>query len=144
FLIYLPRVGAGKPPSTQIMQLAVLPRGSGTVLLVEDDGGVRRIARQTLEQNGFHVLEAANGKEALRLSDSYTDPIDLLVTDTVMPLLGGPELAKRLLPSRPALKVLYLSGYTDETVVGHGLLDPGLAFLQKPFAPEILARKAHE
>jgi nitrogen-specific signal transduction histidine kinase/ActR/RegA family two-component response regulator len=144
FMIYLPRVGGGRPPSTQVMQRAALPPGRGSILLVEDDGGVRRIARQTLEQNGFRVIEAANGEEALRLSNSYAEPIDLLVTDMVMPLVGGPELAKRLAPTRPALKVLYLSGYTDETVVGHGLLDPGLAFLQKPFAPDTLARKVHE
>jgi CheY-like chemotaxis protein len=144
FRIYFPRVRGGKPTPTRITQRTAVPQGSGTVLLVEDDGGVRRIARKTLEQNGFRVLEAANGEEALRLSDNQADAIDLLVTDTVMPLLGGPELAKRLLPVRPALKVLYLSGYTDETVVGHGLLDPGLAFLQKPFAPDMLARKVHE
>ncbi len=144
FSIYLPREGDDSIAPTRIRERADVPQGNGTVLLVEDEGGVRRIARQTLEKKGFRVLEAANGEEALRVSADHAEVIDLLVTDTVMPLVGGPELAKRLAEARPGLKVLYLSGYPDRAVVGNGLLDADVAFLQKPFAPSVLARKVHE
>ena len=120
------------------------PRGSETVLLVEDDEAVRALARKMLAAHGYTVLAAASGAEALKLAADHTGPIHLLVTDVVLPGMSGRELATRFQSVRPGLKVLYTSGYTDDAVVHHGVLDPGIAFLQKPFTSGTLARKVRE
>jgi len=99
------------------------------------------IVREALLASGYRVLEARHGAEGLRIAESHAGPIDLLVSDTVMPGLGGRELADRIKASRPAMRVLYMSGYTDDTVVRHGVLMAEVAFLQKPFTLEALARK---
>jgi CheY-like chemotaxis protein len=115
------------------------------VLLVEDEEGVRTLARRVLEMSGYTVLEAGYGGEALRLCQQHSEPIHLLLTDIVMPGgLNGRELAERLLRLRPELKVLYMSGYTDETIVPHEIIEPGLFFLQKPFTPKVLIQKVRE
>jgi CheY-like chemotaxis protein len=114
------------------------------VLLVEDEVSVRKLTRSVLEGYGYTVLEAASGTVALEIARDHTRPIHLLLTDVVMPEMGGPDLASRLEALRPGLRVLYMSGYTDDTVFRHGFLETGLVFLQKPFTPEIVARKVRE
>jgi two-component system, cell cycle sensor histidine kinase and response regulator CckA len=120
------------------------PHGTETILLAEDEDGVRSLTREVLEKFGYTVLEAANGEEALALAGSHQGPLDLLLSDVVMPRMGGPELAQVLLRDRPALKVLYMSGYTEHPMVRRGVVDSGVAFLQKPFTPSILITRVRE
>jgi two-component system cell cycle sensor histidine kinase/response regulator CckA len=120
-----------------------LPRGTGMVLLVEDEEGVRSLEGLALRSAGYTVLEARDGEEALGLYLEHPGSIDLLVSDVVMPKMSGPQLVDRLAGVRPGLKVLYTSGYTRDTVVRHGVQDAGKAFLQKPFTPSALAREVH-
>jgi CheY-like chemotaxis protein len=110
-------------------------------LLVEDEPQVRAVARRILERNGYQVLVSESVEDAVRLSDEHAHGIDLLVTDVVMPRMSGVELSARLLQARPQLKVLYVSGYTDGGIGAHGVLEGGVAFLQKPFTSNSLARK---
>jgi two-component system cell cycle sensor histidine kinase/response regulator CckA len=134
FKIYLPRadepVRTTLPPKGEID----MPTGNETVLLVEDDTGVRDLARQVLQRQGYTLLEAKNGEEALELSAQYSGPIHLLLTDVIMPGMNGKTLADQLAQSHPDLKTLFMSGYTDNTIAHHGVLDPGATFLQKPFS----------
>jgi CheY-like chemotaxis protein len=118
-----------------------LPPGAGTILLVEDDDMVRRLARRALEQHGYTVLAARVPSEAVRLFREWREPISLLLTDVVMPEMSGQALAEQLLRSHPDIKVLYTSGYTDNALVKHGVLEAGLAFLGKPFTPAELVRQ---
>ena len=115
-----------------------------TILLVEDEEAVRDLARDILVARGYTVLEARHGDEALRVCEQHRGPIHLVLTDVVMPEMSGRQLADRLTVLHPDLKVLYMSGYTDNAVVHHGVLDPGTAFLQKPFMPNILSLKVRE
>jgi two-component system, cell cycle sensor histidine kinase and response regulator CckA len=121
-----------------------VPTGTETVLLVEDEDGVRELLQEILTEQGYRVLAASRGSEALLISDSTHEEIPLLVTDVVMPKMSGRELAHRLRLSRPALRVLYLSGYTEEAIAQHGIIEPDAAFLQKPFTRADLARKIRE
>jgi response regulator RpfG family c-di-GMP phosphodiesterase len=119
-----------------------LPRGTETILLVEDDPVVRELASRMLSQQGYHLLEASNGDEALRLAQKQPQQkIDLLVTDVVMPQMGGKALANQLKTIQPNFKVLFTSGYADNAIVHHGILEPEIDFLQKPFSLEMLIRK---
>jgi CheY-like chemotaxis protein len=118
--------------------------GSETVLLVEDDEQVRVLAKVVLERSGFHVIAAAGCEEALKVEAAYNHPIQLLLTDVVMPRMSGRQLAGLLAKQRPSMKVLFMSGYTDDTVVHHGVLEAGVQFLQKPLTPEGLTRKVRE
>ena len=113
-------------------------RGSETILLVEDEADVRELTREILEMAGYTVLEAARGDEALRLCRDSARPINLLLTDVVMPQMSGPELARKMLALRPGTKVVYMSGYTDDALGHHGVLDPDIILLPKPFTPEAL------
>jgi PAS domain S-box-containing protein len=117
------------------------PRGTETVLLIEDEPGVRSVARAALQGQGYQVLEAGSGEEALRVADGHGGQLDLVVTDVVMPGLDGREVVDALRSRRDQLKVLYVSGYTDDSVVRNGIGEAADAFLQKPFTPQILARK---
>jgi len=119
-------------------------RGSETILLVEDDAGVRGLACNILRKYGYEVLEAQSGGDAFLLCEQQATKIHLLLTDMVMPRMNGRELAKRLLAVRPSMKVLFMSGYADDAVMLHGPLDPTFEFLQKPITPEMLARKVRE
>ncbi len=144
FKIYLPRAegsveGSGKTDATR-----QLPRGKGKILLVEDEAGVRRLARQVLEAAGYTVLEAQDGREALALFERDGTAVDLLLTDVIMPGMSGRELVDRLSANRPALKVLFISGYTDDRLGRHGVLEPGVLFLAKPFGPAELLRRIQE
>ena len=120
------------------------PLGTETVLLAEDDQGVRRIAREFLKMKGYQVLEAGNAAEALQIARECTGPIHLLLTDIVMPGLKGEELVERVMSIRPDLKVLYMSAYTEDAIVNLGILAPGTNFIEKPFGPEDLARKVRK
>jgi two-component system, cell cycle sensor histidine kinase and response regulator CckA len=142
--IYLPlsteRVAGADAPTS----VPAAAGGSETVLLVEDEGAVRQFARRALESSGYCVLSAGNGAEALALAEQHPGPIHVLLTDVVMPGMGGPELARQLSSRRPSLRVLYCSGYTDDATVRDGVREAGTAFLQKPFAPEDLIHKLRE
>jgi signal transduction histidine kinase/CheY-like chemotaxis protein len=141
FKIYLPRVDLVVPKTDPHDDAVGLPPGRETILLVEDEEMIRAISREMLEMLGYRVLEAATGAAALSLSEEFRGEIDLLLTDVVMPGMSGSQLAERLVINRPSMKVLYTSGYTDEAIVQHGVLEEGTAFLQKPFSVESLARK---
>jgi PAS domain S-box-containing protein len=144
FKIYLPRVQPADLPASGLAAAEKLLPGNETILLVEDDASLRKLARQILEMHGYTVLEAESGTEAVHISARYTAPIPLLVTDVVMPQMSGRQLARQLTAQRPEMDVLYLSGYTEEAIVHHGVLEAGMAFLQKPFMPSVLARKVRE
>jgi PAS domain S-box-containing protein len=144
FRIYLPRI-AGNAQETDVRPAAPLPAsGHETVLVVEDQAEVRKLAMAILSKNGYRLLEASNGPEALELAAGFPGVIDLLVTDVVMPGMTGRELAGRLQTARPALKVLYTSGYSSDVIARQGMLDPGVVYLSKPFAPVDLAGKVRE
>jgi two-component system cell cycle sensor histidine kinase/response regulator CckA len=143
FKVYLPCVDApidsvrAAPTPTDL-------RGCETILLVEDDDQVRAVALAILRKSGYHVIEARHANEALLCSERHPDTIDLLLTDVVMPQMSGPELAKRLAGARPKMKVLCMSGYTDDSIVRHGVLEARLAFLQKPITPHTLTARVRD
>ncbi len=143
FKIYLPRVDAA-PDTLLPAREPVTVAGTETILLAEDDAVLRPLAKGLLEKIGYTVLDAADAEEALEAARQYTEVIHLLLTDVVMPGASGRELARQLESHRPDVKVLYVSGYTDDAIVHHGMLEPGLNFLQKPFTPAALARKVRE
>lgn len=140
FKIYLPRVDEVIDDEAEIAQGAA-PHGNETILLVEDEAQVRQIAQQILLSLGYHVITAENGEHALSIAAAYPDDINLMITDVVMPQMGGRELAERLSPLRQHLRVVFMSGYTDDAIVRHGLMDDRLEFIQKPFTADALARK---
>lgn len=144
FKIYFPRVDQAASTVKSGSALGPAPRGTETLLLVEDEDAVRALARFTLQQCGYTVLEASHGEEAMRVAAQHGEQIHLLVTDVVMPGMGGRVLAERLLSIHPGMKVLYLSGYTDDAVVRHGVLHEEVNFLQKPFSPNALAHQVRE
>ena len=144
FKVFLPQFQQQNEAPTKPLIDLVPPRGSETILLVEDEDVVRGLARQILEQAGYHVLDARGGDEAIRLCRELRGPIDLLLTDVVMPETSGKEVADRLTELRPATRVLYMSGYTDDAIVHHGVLDSDVEFIQKPFTPVALAQKVRE
>jgi signal transduction histidine kinase len=143
FRVYFPRTDK----EAVDLRTPVPPRslhGTETVLVVEDEDQVRAIMSSVLRRNGYTVLEAHNGLAALQLCESHGEPIDLVVTDVIMPTMGGKELAERILKLRPSLKVLFVSGYTENTIIHHGVLERGIAFLQKPITPKAFATKVRE
>jgi len=144
FKIYLPRVDQAAEELPVQAQSASGLKGSETILLVEDEEGVRGLTRQLLQRHGYTVLEAEHGRDALLLCERYSGPIHMLLSDVVLAQMSGRDLVQRLAPLRPKMKVLYMSGYSDEAIVHHGVLEPGTAFLQKPFTTEALMRKLRE
>jgi nitrogen-specific signal transduction histidine kinase/ActR/RegA family two-component response regulator len=142
FKIYLPRAERAElVESPEIAAVEHVPRGGETALLVEDDDGVRAVVRRTLQSGGYVVLEARNAGQAVRLAREYDGPIDFLVTDLIMPDMSGRELAKRVAAYRPLVRVLYMSGYSDNAVLGQGMLTPEMEFLAKPFSQDSLLQK---
>jgi CheY-like chemotaxis protein len=145
FKIFLPRVEQVAALPEPEAKSTGLPQGAGTVLLVEDEESVRMIAGRVLRAQGYYVLEAGHGQEALQISAQHAGAIQLLLTDVIMPGgLNGRQLSEQVKLQRPDIKVLYISGYTDSAIAHHGVLEPGLAFLQKPFNPAALAQKVWE
>ena len=145
FKVYLPRIDDATANNiAKQAQESNAPRGTETILLVEDEDVVRGLTRKILMQAGYNVLDARSGDEAIRLCATHAGPIDLLLTDVVMPEVSGKEVADRLLELRPSIHVLYMSGYTDEAIVQHGVLDANVKFIQKPFTWVGLTRKVRE
>ena len=144
FKIYLPKVKEDTKPEEKEQTPVEDLGGFETILIVEDNEGLRKFAQKSLLMHGYRVLNAENGEDALRVSQAHEGQIDLMITDVVMPKMGGKKLAERLQPLYPQMKVIYMSGYTDNAVVRHGVLEPGLNFIPKPFTPENLARKVRE
>jgi signal transduction histidine kinase/CheY-like chemotaxis protein len=143
--IYLPRVDEPAALVSAPTDTSELPRGSETVLLVEDQADVRALLTQVLGAQGYTVLEAANGIEAIQIAEAYAPAlIDLLLTDVVMPRMGGKEVATTITARSPRIKVLFMSGYTQGAMAQNGHLDEGIAFLHKPFTPAVLIRKVRE
>jgi PAS domain S-box-containing protein len=144
FKIYLPRSDDPLDDTADVPAPAVPLAGTETVLLVEDEPEVRRLVEKILDMHGYTVIAAASPAEAIALSRTRRDAIDILVTDVIMPGMNGRELSHVLSGFRPALRVLYMSGYTDAAIAHHGILEPGTAFVSKPFTPDVLARKVRE
>ena len=127
-----------------VEKLGRAAQGKETILLVEDDEVVRKLVSEVLDNEGYRLLEAANGVAALSICAQYEERIHLLLTDVIMPEMSGRDLADRLVPQHPEMKVLFMSGYTDDVIADHGVLDAGTAFIQKPFAPDVLSRKVRD
>jgi PAS domain S-box-containing protein len=143
FKVYLPRTDRPAEALSAVRMMPA-PRGSETILLVEDEEQVRTVTGAILRRYGYHVLGASNGGEAFLISKDFTATIHLLLTDVVMPRMSGRKLAQQLAPLRPDMKILFASGYTDDAIIHHGVLDDGVAFLQKPFTPNVLLTKVRE
>jgi CheY-like chemotaxis protein len=142
FKIYFPRVEQALEVADRPAPTGPVPRGTETLLVVEDEPSVRHLARGVLEAQGYEVLTASNGQDGLNVArDHKGSPIRLVVTDVIMPLMGGKVMAEWLKATYPDLKILFTSGYTDDAIAKHGILEPGIAFLSKPYTPATLARK---
>jgi CheY-like chemotaxis protein len=146
FKIYLPMIEAAAESPRYVERNEELPRGSETILVVEDDDLLREVTCEFLQSSGYIVIQAASPEEALHLAEWHNGPIEFLLTDVIMPKMNGRELATRLNKARPEMRVLYVSGYTDGVVRDgvHGKLEEGLAFLQKPYTRQGLTRKVRE
>jgi two-component system, cell cycle sensor histidine kinase and response regulator CckA len=144
FQIYLPRHVGQQVMDERIIDSSEKLRGTETILLVEDAEPLRKLAQAFLEAGGFRVLSAESGESALEVMASFGGTFDLLLTDVVMPGINGRVLAEQMLPRQPGMRVLYMSGYTDSFIAGHGVLDPGTHLLHKPFTEEVLIRKVRE
>jgi CheY-like chemotaxis protein len=144
FKVYLPRVDQSALQTESVERSINNLTGTETVLVVEDDEQVRKFAVKSLKGYGYTVLFAANGEEAIDVAGRYSETIHLLLTDVIMPGMNSKDMAEYLKRSRPDVKVLYMSGYTDNAIVHHGVLDPDVAFVNKPFTPGDLGRKVRE
>jgi PAS domain S-box-containing protein len=144
FKVYLPKVKGDAEPKEKEQSPVEDLGGSETVLIVEDNDSLRNFAQKILHIYGYRTLNAENGEDALRVCKEHDGQIDLMITDVVMPKMGGREAAERLQPLYPQMKVIYMSGYTDDAIVHHGVLEPGLNFLEKPFTPEGLGKKVRK
>ena len=144
FKIYLPRDSDGTAATPSTVTSHTQLRGTETILLVEDEDAVRSLGRTVLEQHGYTVLDAQHGSEALLKCQQYQGVIHLVATDVVMPHMSGRKLVERLLTLRPNIKVLYMSGYTDDAIVRHGVYNAEVPFLRKPYTPDTIAQKVRE
>ena len=143
FRVFLPLVEELSPsPNGREQQMAA--RGHETILLVEDEDGVRRMTRMIFERNGYTVLEASNGLEGIAVAEAYSGTLHLLVTDLVMPSLSGREIADRLAARKPGLRILFMSGYTEDVIVQQGVASASADFIQKPFSIGALTQKVRE
>ncbi len=141
FSVYLPRVSELPAAEEKRDAGPVAETGSETILLVEDDDMLRKLLSESLKLSGYRVIQAGNGDEAMAVSEMEGGPVHLLLTDVVMPIMGGPELARRLAPAHPQMKILYMSGYTDDAIIHHGVLDRTVQLVEKPFSPRDLVRR---
>jgi CheY-like chemotaxis protein len=144
FKIYFPALSREAARESPVAATPATPVGTETVLVVEDDARLRLLVRKSLERFGYTVLPTGNGADALKVAAAHTGSIELLLTDVVMPGMNGTALAREFAHVRPAAKVLFCSGYTENAIVHHGVLDAGIAFLQKPYSPLALAQKVRE
>jgi CheY-like chemotaxis protein len=145
FKVYFPRMAkVADVMTTTTEHRAITPRGSETILLAEDDEALRTLGARVLGVLGYKVLVARTGREALQIVADHTGPIDLIATDVVMPEMNGSQLVEKVLEARPSIRVLFMSGYTDDEVMRRGVIDGQTAFLQKPFTPALLAHKVRE
>jgi len=144
FRVYLPAIDEEADSKQASQPSQPIAPGSETILLVEDDEMVRGLTRTTLEESGYNVLSAPDGAEALLICEQHPEPIHLLLTDVVMPGMSGRAVADRLKTLRPQMLVLYMSGYTEDAIVHHGVLNEGVNFIEKPFAPVALTRRVRE
>jgi PAS domain S-box-containing protein len=144
FKLYFPLAEVGSEPAELVSTASAKYFGIETVLLVEDEDGVRALVRQVLQKQGYKVLQASSGAEALAISDQRTEPIHLLLTDVVLKQMSGRELSEILVARRPKMKVIFMSGYTDDAVVHHGVMSQSTAFLQKPFTTQALVKMLRE
>ncbi len=143
FKIFLP-ASQSKGFEEDKQQVETIPAGQETVLLAEDDATIRRMIKTSMEAEGYTILEATDGQEAIEVSNSFEGDIHLLLTDVIMPKKNGQELANTLQQKRPEMEVIFMSGYTDDAISHHGVLEPGVHFIQKPITPSILAKKLRE
>jgi len=144
FKVYLPRVDEAVEAPSPIRTVVAHPQASGTILLVEDEEVIRRVVAQSLELQGYQVIAVEDGSRAIAICERRDQPLALLITDVVMPLMSGPQLAQRIATIRPGLRVLFISGYTDRALIHQGQREAGTAFLQKPFTPDVLVQKVRE
>jgi len=144
FRVYLPISSAEKPEPPNVRPPRKAQAGTGLVLMVEDDDQVRAIASAALKSRGYDVVSAENGEEALKIAAKISGPLDMLVTDVIMPKMGGPELVAKLVPGRPELRVLFISGYTENSLIPASTVPAGVQHLPKPFTPNMLAQKVNE
>jgi len=144
FKVYLPRAAGEGVGEERVVSVETLPVPTETVLVVEDEAAVRVLTRRILQQAGYRVFDSPGPRQAEALCDQHKKTFQLLVTDVIMPGSNGPELFERLAQQNPDLKVLYVSGYTDDTILHQGRLDPGVEFLQKPFTAAALTRRVRE
>lgn len=144
FKVYLPRSVGAVPSISKVQTISSARRGTETVLVVEDEVIIRKLVRSILESNGYTVLEATSGVEALLICNAHEGPIHLVLTDVVMPQMSGPELALQWTARRTETRIIYMSGYTNNAIGNHGLLDRDLAFIEKPFTPRALEEKVRE
>jgi two-component system, cell cycle sensor histidine kinase and response regulator CckA len=144
FKVYFPEVDGALTSGNIPKPHYVLPTGNETILVVEDEDSLRKLTYNSLQSSGYTVLDAREGKEALEIAKQYNNPIHLLLTDVIMPGVSGRELADTLSGSRPEMKVLYMSGYSDDHIAHHGVLERGVALIEKPFSLESLLTKVRE
>ncbi len=144
FKVFFPTVNDELTPAITRREREDSHRGTETILMVEDEEGVSSLVRLALGSAGYKVLEVRNGKDALAICASYQHPIHLLLTDVVMPQISGPDLAGKISALRPGIKVLFMSGYTDDAVVRHGVLSHEMPFIHKPFSPAALSKRIRE
>jgi CheY-like chemotaxis protein len=144
FKIYLPRVNEPLEEMKKEVLKEELPHGNETILIVEDEEEVRQLISKMLERQGYAILETSNGEEALLACGRCEGSIHLMLVDVIMPGMSGSELVKALKPLYPEIKILYMSGYTDDAIARHGVLEKGVNYIQKPFTLEGLARKIRE
>jgi two-component system cell cycle sensor histidine kinase/response regulator CckA len=144
FTIFLPRHTGALAAATDPTDRRGFPGGTETLLLVEDEAAVRSSARRLLERHGYTVIEARHGADALRIVETGDREVDLVITDVVMPEMGGRELVERLRTRHPGVKVLFMSGYSERAVASDGVMPPGTGFMEKPFTIEQLTRRTRE